>query len=163
MCCYAIHSVFVLIVLDTSAGLILRRIGYKKTIILGLLLYVLGALCFYPSATNRVYGGFVGSLFTIASGLAMLENCKYECFTMMSQWCSFSSNLTGANTYITIIGSRRWAPLRINISQAFNGLGTTISPVVASYAFFGGNEDATGNLDSVKWTYVGVGCGKWPL
>lgn len=48
--------------------------------------------------------------------------------------------------------------LRINISQAFNGLGTTISPVVASYAFFGGNEDATGNLDSVKWTYVGVGC-----
>ena len=43
---------------------------------MGLLLYVLGALCFYPSATNRVYGGFVGSLFTIASGLAMLENCK---------------------------------------------------------------------------------------
>ncbi|CDS11377.1 hypothetical protein LRAMOSA03640 [Lichtheimia ramosa] len=125
-------------IISPIAGLILRRIGYKKTIILGLLLYVLGALCFYPSATNRVYGGFVGSLFTIASGLAMLENC--------------------ANTYITIIGSRRWAPLRINISQAFNGLGTTISPVVASYAFFGGNEDATGNLDSVKWTYVGVGC-----
>lgn len=67
---------------------------------------------------------------------------------------------TGANSYITIIGSRRWAPLRITISQAFNGLGTTISPVVASYAFFGGNESATGNLDSVKWTYVGVGCGK---
>ncbi|KAI7878867.1 MFS general substrate transporter [Lichtheimia hyalospora FSU 10163] len=125
-------------VVSPIAGLILRRIGYKKTIILGLLLYVLGALCFYPSATNRVYGGFVGSLFTIASGLAMLENC--------------------ANSYITIIGSRRWAPLRITISQAFNGLGTTISPVVASYAFFGGNESATGNLDSVKWTYVGVGC-----
>lgn len=57
--------------------MILKRIGYKKTIILGLLLYVLGALCFYPSATNRVYGGFVGSLFTIACGLAMLENCMY--------------------------------------------------------------------------------------
>lgn len=58
--------------------MILKRIGYKKTIILGLLLYVLGALCFYPSATNRVYGGFVGSLFTIACGLAMLENCMYS-------------------------------------------------------------------------------------
>ena len=62
---------------NNSAGLILKRIGYKKTIILGLLLYVLGALCFYPAAMNQVYGGFVGALFTIASGLAMLENCKY--------------------------------------------------------------------------------------
>ncbi|KAI9277126.1 major facilitator superfamily domain-containing protein [Phascolomyces articulosus] len=126
-------------VISPIAGLILKRIGYKKTIILGLLLYVLGALCFYPAATNEVYGGFVGALFTIASGLAMLENC--------------------ANTYIAIIGSRRWAPLRINISQGFNGIGTTISPIIASYAFFGGDESATGNLESVKWTYVGVGCG----
>lgn len=59
-----------------SAGFILRNIGYKRTIILGLLLYVLGALCFYPAAMNQAYGGFVGSLFTIASGLSMLENCK---------------------------------------------------------------------------------------
>ncbi|KAI9498350.1 major facilitator superfamily domain-containing protein [Zychaea mexicana] len=126
-------------VISPIAGVILKRIGYKKTIILGLLLYVLGSLCFYPAAVNESYGGFVGSLFTIASGLAMLENC--------------------ANTYITIIGSRRWASLRINLSQGFNGIGTTISPIIASYAFFGGDEEATGNLDSVKWTYVGVGCG----
>lgn len=66
---------------------------------------------------------------------------------------------TGANSYITIIGSRRWAPVRINVAQAFNGIGTTISPIVASYAFFGGNDAKTSNLDSVKWTYVGVGCG----
>ncbi|KAG2223058.1 hypothetical protein INT45_008259 [Circinella minor] len=126
-------------VISPIAGLILKRIGYKKTIILGLLLYVLGAFCFYPAAMNQVYGGFVGALFTIASGLAILENC--------------------ANTYIAIIGSRRWASLRINLSQGFNGIGTTISPIIASYAFFGGDEGQTGNLESVKWTYVGVGCG----
>lgn len=126
------------------------------------MLYVLGAFCFYPAATNRSYGGFVGSLFTIASGLAMLENCK--CWIL--RFCSTCPHaerdpfVLGANTYIAIIGSRRWASLRINISQGFNGLGTTISPIVASYAFFGGNDSATGNLDSVKWTYVGVGCGK---
>lgn len=61
-----------------SAGIILRTIGYKRTIVLGLLLYVLGALCFYPAAMNEAYGGFVGSLFTIASGLSMLENCKLK-------------------------------------------------------------------------------------
>ncbi|KAI8144897.1 major facilitator superfamily domain-containing protein [Fennellomyces sp. T-0311] len=126
-------------VISPIASVILKRLGYKKTIILGLLLYVLGALCFYPSATNGVYGGFVGSLFTIASGLTILENC--------------------ANTYIAIIGSRRWASLRINLSQGFNGIGTTISPIIAAYAFFNGDDSQVDNLDSVKWCYVGVGCG----
>ncbi|KAI9311623.1 major facilitator superfamily domain-containing protein [Dichotomocladium elegans] len=126
------------LVTSPIAGVILKRIGYKKTIVIGLLLYVLGALCFYPSAVNQSYGGFVGSLFTIACGLAMLENC--------------------ANTYITIIGSRRWAALRINIAQGFNGVGTTISPIIAAYAFFDGDDSEVSNLDSVKWTYVGVGC-----
>lgn len=59
-----------------SASFISKRFGYKKTIIFGLGLYVIGALCFYPSATNLSYGGFVGSLFVIACGLATLENCK---------------------------------------------------------------------------------------
>jgi FHS family L-fucose permease-like MFS transporter len=40
-------------------------------------------------------------------------------------------------------------------------MATVIAPIVASYAFFGGGEDSgTGDLESVKWTYVGVGCGK---
>jgi FHS family L-fucose permease-like MFS transporter len=68
--------------------------------------------------------------------------------------------IIGANTYITIIGSRKQASLRINTAQGFNGLASTIAPIVASYAFFGGNEDGSGgDLESVKWTYVGVACG----
>ncbi|KAF1803532.1 major facilitator superfamily domain-containing protein [Mucor lusitanicus] len=126
-------------IMSIPASFISKRFGYKKTIIFGLMLYVIGALCFYPSATNLSYGGFVGSLFVIACGLATLENC--------------------ANTYITIIGSRKYASLRINAAQGFNGLASTIAPIVASYAFFGGNEDAGGDLESVKWTYVGVACG----
>ncbi|KAL0140338.1 major facilitator superfamily domain-containing protein [Mucor lusitanicus] len=125
--------------ISTTETTYMQRFGYKKTIIFGLMLYVIGALCFYPSATNLSYGGFVGSLFVIACGLATLENC--------------------ANTYITIIGSRKYASLRINAAQGFNGLASTIAPIVASYAFFGGNEDAGGDLESVKWTYVGVACG----
>ncbi|CAO3625917.1 unnamed protein product [Mucor hiemalis] len=128
-------------IFSVPASMISKRFGYKRTILFGLSLYVIGALCFYPSATNLSFGGFVGSLFVIACGIATLENC--------------------ANTYITIIGSRKYASLRINVAQAFNGLASVIAPIVASYAFFGGNEDEgpNTNLDSVKWTYVGVACG----
>ncbi|KAG2229240.1 major facilitator superfamily domain-containing protein [Thamnidium elegans] len=128
-------------IFSIPASMISKRFGYKKAIIFGLSLYVIGALCFYPSATNLSFGGFVGSLFVIACGIATLENC--------------------ANTYITIIGSRKHASLRINTAQAFNGLASTIAPVIASYAFFGGDESDTSanTLDSVKWTYIGVACG----
>lgn len=43
--------------------------------IFGLVLYVIGALCFYPSATYLSFGGFVGALFVIACGLSTLETC----------------------------------------------------------------------------------------
>ncbi|KAI8394157.1 major facilitator superfamily domain-containing protein, partial [Radiomyces spectabilis] len=126
-------------VFSVPAGLLSKKFGYKKTIIFGLLLYVIGAIGFYPSATSMKYGGFVASLFVIACGLATLETC--------------------ANTYITIIGSRKWAPFRVNFAQGFNGIASAVAPVVASYAFFGGDENQIQNLESVKWTYVGVAAG----
>ncbi|KAG1140853.1 hypothetical protein G6F37_008770 [Rhizopus arrhizus] len=127
-------------IFSIPASLINRKFGYKRAMIFGLLLYVVGAICFYPSAQFLSFGGFIGSLFIIACGLSTLETC--------------------ANTYIAIIGSRERASLRINTAQAFNGLASTIAPIVASYAFFGGNEDsgASTDLESVKWTYVGVAC-----
>ncbi|KAI8338844.1 major facilitator superfamily domain-containing protein [Blakeslea trispora] len=127
-------------IMSIPASMISKRFGYKKAMIFGLSLYVVGAICFYPSAVNLSYGGFVGSLFIIASGLATLEST--------------------ANTYIAIIGSRSRASLRINIAQSFNGLASCIAPIVASFAFFGGTEDdGSKSLESVKWTYIGVACG----
>ncbi|KAI9025290.1 major facilitator superfamily domain-containing protein [Phycomyces nitens] len=126
-------------VFSIPAGMISKRFGYKRAIIFGLALYVIGAIGFYPSAVTLQYGGFVASLFVIACGLATLENC--------------------ANTYIAIIGSRKWAPFRINVAQAFNGIASAVAPVIASYAFFGGDEGATDSLETVKWTYIGVACG----
>jgi FHS family L-fucose permease-like MFS transporter len=46
------------------------------------------------------------------------------------------STREAADTYITVIGSRKYASLRINTAQGFNGLASTIAPVVATYAFF---------------------------
>ncbi|CAO3587263.1 unnamed protein product [Absidia cylindrospora] len=125
-------------VFSMPAGLISKRFGYKKTIVFGLMLYVIGAVCFYPAAESFQYGAFVACLFVIACGLATLENC--------------------ANAYLTINGPVEQASFRINLAQSFNGLSSAIAPVVASYAFFNNNENETGNLDSVKYCYVGVGC-----
>ncbi|KAG2229241.1 hypothetical protein INT48_008644 [Thamnidium elegans] len=130
------------IVFSVPSSYICKKFGYKRTIIFGLCLYVIGALGFYPSATYLSFGGFVGSLFVIACGICTLETC--------------------ANSYITIVGERKNASLRINIAQSFNGVASVLAPIVASFAFFGGGteEDIAGDdLDSVKWTYIGIACG----
>src|SRR4030095_1725831 len=66
------------------AGLLINKIGYRKGIITGLLLYAIGALMFYPSAQNTSFSFFLASLFVLASGLTFLE--------------------TAANPYITVLG-----------------------------------------------------------
>ncbi len=60
-------------VLALPASLVMRRYGYKAAVVVGLLLYALGALLFWPAAPLREYSFFLGALFVIASGLAFLE------------------------------------------------------------------------------------------
>src|SRR6195952_1325284 len=55
------------------AGLFMHKYGYKKGIMLGLMLFAIGAFLFYPAAETRVYGFFLFALFIIASGCGMLE------------------------------------------------------------------------------------------
>lgn len=98
------------------AGLFMNRFGYKKGILMGLLLYAGGALLFYPAAGMRVYGFFLFALFTIASGLAFLE--------------------TAANLYVTVLGSRERAEWRINFAQMFNGVSIIIGPMIGSLLIF---------------------------
>lgn len=76
---------------------------------------------------------------------------------------NYTCTLAAANPYITSLGSPKFASFRINAAQAFNGVGTFIAPLIASKAFFGGTDDSTAStfdrLGSVKWAYVGIGCG----
>lgn len=107
-------------VMALPAAFLMNKIGYKKGIIIGLLLYVIGALIFYPAAELRVYGIFLAALFVIACGLAFLE--------------------TAANPYVTVLGNPATADRRLNFAQSFNGLSIILGPVIGSLFIFSEKE-----------------------
>jgi len=107
-------------VMAIPAGIFMRKWGYKRGILAGLLLYAGGALLFYPAADIRVYAFFLFALFTIASGLAFLE--------------------TAANLYVTVLGDKKDAEWRINFAQSFNGISIILGPVIGSLFIFSKKE-----------------------
>ncbi|KAF9237507.1 MFS general substrate transporter [Melanogaster broomeanus] len=116
------------------AGGFMRRIGYKKGIHVGLSLYSLGAIFFWPSAKFETYGGFVGSTFVIGCGLSTLE--------------------VAANSYISVLGTPQYAAARLNFSQGFQGVASFAGPLIAARWFFTG-ANAT-SLGTVQWVYLAV-------
>lgn len=120
------------------AGYLMNRYGYKTGIILGLLLYAFGAFLFYPAAEAASFNLFLLALFILASGLTCLE--------------------TAANPYVTVLGSPETAAHRLNVSQCFNGVGSFMGPIIASFLFFGDNQSNNPeSLESVKMVYVIIG------
>jgi FHS family L-fucose permease-like MFS transporter len=118
------------------AGIFMNKYGYKKGIIMGLLLYACGAFLFYPAAEQMNFNFFVIALFVLASGLTCLE--------------------TAANPYVTVLGPPDTAAFRLNLSQCFNGVGAFIGPVIAANLFFRNGEES-GQLDTVKLVYIIIG------
>lgn len=119
------------------AGIFMKRFGYKKGIITGLLLYASGAFLFYPSAQMSSFNFFLLSTFILASGLAFLE--------------------TAANPYVTVLGPSRTSAFRLNLSQSFNGVGSFIGPKIAAVLFFGVAFSGSEKLASVKMVYLIIG------
>ncbi|KAF5024322.1 hypothetical protein F66182_3599 [Fusarium sp. NRRL 66182] len=117
------------------AAWILRHYSYKAVFIWGLCLYAIGALIAIPCIKAESFAGFCMSIFIIGNGLGSLE--------------------TAANPFITVCGPPRYSEIRINISQAFNGVGTVIAPVLGSYVFFN-NLDDTAALANVQWVYLSI-------
>ena len=99
-------------VISLPAGAILTKIGYKKGIVLGLVIMAIGCLLFYPAAEYRNFNVFLVGYFTLAAGITVLQ--------------------VAANPYVALLGSEDGASSRLNLSQAFNSLGTTIAPVVGA-------------------------------
>nr|ODO03910.1 L-fucose transporter [Cryptococcus depauperatus CBS 7855] len=117
-------------------GMFMRKYGYKRGIHIGLGLFSIGAVLFWPSAKYEKYGMFVAFTFVAASGLATLE--------------------TAANSYITVLGPPSHSAMRLTFAQAFNGIATVIGPIIASHTFFNGANQYS--LDTVQYVYLALAC-----
>ncbi|MEM9260749.1 MAG: MFS transporter, partial [Bacteroidota bacterium] len=85
------------------AAIFAQRYSYRKAIILGLVLYAVGALLFFPAASLENYGFFLAALYILTFGLAFLE--------------------TTASPYVLELGAEETAVQRLNLAQAFNPIG----------------------------------------
>ena len=102
------------------AGYVMKKMGYKAGIIMGLVLYAAGAFLFYPAAEVRVYSFFLAALFLIASGIAFLE--------------------TAANLYVTVLGDPEKGDFRLNLAQSFNGMSIILGPIIGGLFIFSDKE-----------------------
>lgn len=99
-------------VFSIPGGSLISKIGYKKGVIVGLIAMGAGCLLFYPAASFRVFPIFLVALFVLAGGITILQ--------------------VAANPYVAALGPEETSSSRLNLSQAFNSLGTTIAPLVSA-------------------------------
>jgi len=116
--------------ISIPAGNLLHKIGYKKGIILGLVIMGIGSLLFSPAASFRSFEIFLLGYFTLASGMTILQ--------------------VAANPYVTVLGDERTASSRLNLSQAFNSLGTTIAPILGAVFILSDNIKSSEEIESLE-------------
>ncbi len=102
------------------AGRLMEKIGYKKGILIGLLICSTGTLLFLPAASSRQYGFFLLALFVMSSGQSFLE--------------------VGANPYVTVLGPPESSARRLNFAQSFNSVGAVLVLTMGSAFILSGVE-----------------------
>ena len=104
-------------VVSLPAGMLIKKIGYQKGAVTGLMIAAAGCALFYPAATSG-YGVFLLALFVLASGITILQ--------------------VAANPYVTELGDPQTASSRLTLTQAFNSLGTTVAPALGGMLILSG-------------------------
>ncbi len=99
--------------LAIPAALFIKRFTYKAGVLLGLGLFIIGAVLFYPASKTMLYGHFLAALFILAGGLSILE--------------------TTANPYILAMGPQESATRRLNLAQSFNPIGSIIGVILSKF------------------------------
>ena len=106
------------LVIGIPGAQLVKRIGYMRGAVVGLLRMMVGCLLFIPASRTATYGLFLFALFVLASGVVIVQ--------------------VVANPRISLLGQARTVHSRLTFAQAFNSLGTTIFPIVGSALILGG-------------------------
>jgi FHS family L-fucose permease-like MFS transporter len=118
---------------------VLNKIGYKNGIVLGLIISAIGTLLFYPAANNASFTLMITGLFIVGLG--------------------FSLQQIAANPLAIVIGDPKTGSQRLNLAGGVNNFGTTIGPLIVSFAIFGsvGSGSTEASIESVKTPYLILG------
>src|ERR1700756_49926 len=108
------------------SGKLIEWAGYKRTIVLGLLTMGAGALLFIPAASVPSFLLFLAALTVLGAGITALQ--------------------VSANPYVAVLGPRRTASSRLNLTQAFNSLGTTIGPFLGGWLILSGTPKSVAEM-----------------
>ena len=111
------------LVIGIPGAQLVKRIGYMRGAVVGLLTMMIGCLLFIPASRTATYGLFLFALFVLASGVVIVQ--------------------VVANPLICLLGPARTVHSRLTFAQAFNSLGTTIFPRVGSVLILGGLATVT--------------------
>ncbi len=114
------------------AGRVLARLGYARSIVLGLSITALGGLLFAPAVALGRFPPFLLALFVLAMGITLLQ--------------------VSANPLIAQLGPAAQAPSRLTLAQAFNSLGTTVGPLIGAAVILG--AAGAQSLSRVQWPFL---------
>ena len=138
------------LVIGIPGAQLVKKIGYMRGAVVGLLTMMVGCLLFIPASKNATYGLFLFALFVLASGVVIVQ--------------------VVANPLISLLGPAKTVHSRLTFAQAFNSLGTTVFPIVGSALilgslaavsssdFSGAELDAyrTAETSAIVSTYIGL-------
>jgi len=137
---YTIGALLYLFISKAIGGDILNKIGYKNGIALGLIISTVGALLFYPAAESASFSLLISGLFIIGLGYSLQQ--------------------TAANPLAVSMGDPRTGSQRLSLAGGVNNFGTTIGPVLVSFAIFGsvsGDKARIADIGAVKTPYLILG------
>lgn len=122
------------------AGYLVKRVGFQRGIVLGLVIAAMGCFLFYPAAAKADYSFFLLALFVLASGITVLQ--------------------VSANPFVSLLGDKKTAPARLTMTQAFNSLGTTVAPFFGAFLIIDETANAAlsgTSVESVQTPYLLIG------
>ena len=136
---YTVGSIIYMLISLAIRKDLVNKIGYKNGLALGLLISAIGTLLFYPAANLQSFPLMLSGLFIVALG--------------------FSLQQTVANPLAIALGPVKTGSQRLTLAGGINNLGTTIGPLIVSFAIFGSaaSENTEMSIESVKIPYLILG------